>query len=173
MLKLIQNISVYLDKPSWIRQAFKFILVNIAAKIQKLRPMSVLVEGHFAEQDFTSWEHYIKVFMGFQLMLDETTGFYFELPTQLRGIPFWLAGSQMQLAVIFVPNLSFTWEYVSHSIPSVEFLPRWNQCLTCIWESLVYFSSQQVVGWSGNQCKYRWVDGDGGTIWRAEPVNYH
>jgi len=36
------------------KEALKFILVNIVPKMLKLRTMSVLVEGHFADQHFTS-----------------------------------------------------------------------------------------------------------------------
>lgn len=49
VLNLVQNVPAYSDKPHGIRQAPMFILVDIATKIQELRSMSVLVEGHFAE----------------------------------------------------------------------------------------------------------------------------
>lgn len=52
ILYLVQNIPVCLDKSHGIRKAFIFILVDIATKIQKLTAMSMLVEGHFPEQDF-------------------------------------------------------------------------------------------------------------------------
>lgn len=52
ILNLGQNVPACLDKPHAIRQAPLFILVDIATKIQELRAMSLLVEGHFPEQDF-------------------------------------------------------------------------------------------------------------------------
>lgn len=52
ILYLVQNVPAYLDKPRGIRQTFIFILVDIDTKIQALTAMSMLVEGHFPEQDF-------------------------------------------------------------------------------------------------------------------------
>lgn len=52
ILNLVQNVPAYLDKPHAIRQVPMFILVDTATKIQESKAVSMLVEGHFPEQDF-------------------------------------------------------------------------------------------------------------------------